>query len=538
MLSFKPSALALTLSALLLPTSSFAAQVPDGVTLAKKQELVRGNDAEAATLNPLKAEGIPEMHILRDLFEGLVIQNQDGSVVPGVAESWETKDNQTYTFHLRPDAKWSNGEPVTAQDFVYSLHTAVDPKFASPNAWYLKLTGINNAEAIIDGKQPIEKLGVKALDAHTLQFQLDKPVPYFVAMTAHTVMMPINQKVVEKYGENWTKPENMVSNGAYKLTHWVINERLEMERNPNYWDNKDTVINKVTYIPFESQTAAMNRYMTGEVDITSDVPVAMVDKLKQEHPDAYKITPLLCTYYYALNTKRKPFDDPRVRKAISYTIMRDVIANGVTKGNVPAYTFAHQDVANFKATQPEYSQWTQQQRDQEAAKLLKEAGYDHNNPLKADLLYNTSENHKAIAVAIASMLKKNLGMEVTLDNQEWKSYLAARQERNFDIMRASWCGDYNEASTFLTLLGSDNDKNFPSYVNPKYDEALSKAQSAVDVKERNQYYDQAEKMLAQDMPIAPIYYFMQSRLVDPKLGGYPMHNAEGRIYSKDLYFAQ
>lgn len=532
----KPSVLALTLSTVFFSSASFSAQVPAGVTLVPQQELVRGNDAEAPTLNPLKAEGIPEMHILRDLFEGLVIQNQDGSVVPGVAESWETKDNQTYTFHLRKNAKWSNGEPVTAQDFVYSLHMAVDPKFASPNAWYLKLTGINNAEAIIDGQKPVESLGVKALGQHTLQFQLDKPVPYFVAMTAHTVMMPINQKAVEKFGDNWTKPANMVSNGAYQLTHWVINERLEMERNPNYWDNKETVINKVTYIPFESQTSAMNRYMTGEVDITSDVPVAMADKLKKEHPDAFKVTPLLCTYYYALNTQRKPFDDVRVRKAISYTIMRDVIANGVTKGNVPAYTFAHQDVANFKATQPEYATWTQQQRDQEAAKLLKEAGYDHDHPLKASLLYNTSENHKAIAVAIASMLKKNLGMEVTLDNQEWKSYLAARQERNFDIMRASWCGDYNEASTFLTLLTSDNAKNFPSYSNPKYDEVLTKAQAAVDVKQRNQFYDQAEQILAQDMPIAPIYYFMQSRLVNPKLGGYPMHNAEGRIYSKDLYF--
>ncbi|HBV77557.1 MULTISPECIES: peptide ABC transporter substrate-binding protein [Vibrio] len=525
--------LALTAS---FPLSIFAAEVPAGVTLADTQELVRGNDAEAPTLNPLKAEGIPEMHILRDLFEGLVIQNQDGSVVPGVAERWETKDNQTYTFHLRKDAKWSNGDPVTAQDFVYSLHTAASPQFASPNAWYLKLTGIKNAQAIIDGKKPVDSLGVKAIDAHTLQFQLDKPVPYFVAMTAHTVMMPINQKAVKKFGDNWTKPENMVSNGAYKLQNWVINERLEMVRNPNYWDNNDTVINKVTYIPFESQTAAMNRYLTGEVDITSDVPVAMVDKLKKDHPEAYKITPLLCTYYYALNTERKPFNDARARKAISYTIMRDVISNGITKGNVPAYTFAHQDVANFKATQPEYSKWTQQQRDVEAKKLLKAAGYDNANPLKATLLYNTSENHKAIATAIASMLHKNLGMDITLDNQEWKSYLAARQQRNFDIMRASWCGDYNEASTFLSLLTSGNDKNFPSYASLQYDEALEKAQSAVDLQTRNQYYDQAEQILAQDMPIAPIYYFMQSRLVNPKLGGYPMHNAEGRIYSKDLYF--
>ena len=535
MSKFSLSLIALSLSsALCVP--AYAAQVPSGTVLAKVQELVRGNDAEAPTLNPLKAEGIPEMHILRDLFEGLVIQDKDGSVVPGVATSWETTDNKTYIFHLRHDAKWSNGDPVTAKDFVYSLHTAVDPKFASPNSWYLKLTGIKNAEAIIDGDKGVDDLGVKALDPYTLQFVLDKPVPYFVAMTAHTVMMPINQTAVQEFGDEWTKPENMVSNGAYKLSKWVINERLEMVRNPNYWDNKHTVINKVTYIPFESQTSAMNRYLTGEVDITSDVPVAMADKLKKDHPNAYKITPLLCTYYYAMNTQRKPFDDARVRKAISYTIMRNVIASGVTKGNVPAYTFAHQDVANFKATAPEYSTWTQQQRDKEAAKLLKEAGYDKSNPLKATLLYNTSENHKAIAVAISSMLKKNLGMEITLDNQEWKSYLTARQEHNFDIMRASWCGDYNEASTFLSVLTSSSDKNFPSYSNPKYDEVLEKAQSAVDLKSRNQFYNQAEQILAKDMPIAPIYYFMQSRLVNPKLGGYPMHNAEGRIYSKDLYF--
>ncbi|MFV0573904.1 MAG: ABC transporter substrate-binding protein [Vibrio sp.] len=541
--ALKPSALVFALSSVFISTATFstatqAANVPSDVTLAPTQELIRGNDAEAATLNPLKAEGIPEMHILRDLFEGLVIQDQDGKVVPGVAKSWETTDNQNYTFHLREDAKWSNGDPVTAQDFVYSLHMAVDPKFASPNSWYLKLTGIKNAEAIIDGKQPVDSLGVKAIDEHTLQFQLDKAVPYFVAMTAHTVMMPINQKVVEKFGDSWTKPENMVSNGAYQLKDWVINERLDMERNPNYWDNKNTVINKVTYIPFESQTSAMNRYLTGEVDITSDVPVVMADKLKKDHPDEFKITPLLCTYYYALNTKRKPFDDVRVRKALSYSVMRDVIAKGVTKGNVPAYTFAHQDVASFSATQPEYATWTQQQRDQEAQKLLEEAGYGRDNPVKSSLLYNTSENHKAIAVAIASMWKKNLGMEVTLDNQEWKSYLSSRQERNFDIMRASWCGDYNEASTFLTLMTSNNDKNFPSYENPKYDEVIAKAQAAVDVKERNQFYDQAEQMLAQDMPIIPIYYFMQSRLVNAKLGGYPMHNAEGRIYSKDLYFVK
>ncbi len=534
----KKSIVALSLAALFTLPSAMAAKVPAGTVLAAKQELVRGNDAEAATLNPLKAEGMPEIHILRDLFEGLVIQDENGSVVPGVAERWDNQGNQVYTFHLRHNAKWSNGEPVTAQDFVYSLKTAVDPKTASPNAWYLKLTEIENANDIIEGNKPVDSLGVKALDEHTLQFTLAKPVPYFIAMTAHTVMMPINRKVVEQFGDEWTKPQNMVSNGAYKIQDWVINERLDMVRNDQYWDNQHTVMNKVTYIPFESQTSAMNRYLTGEVDITSDVPPPMVDKLKAEHPDAYKITPLLCTYYYAMNTQHKPYDDVRVRKAVSYSIMRDVVADKITKGNVPAYTFAHQDVANFKATLPDYAKWTQQQRDQEAQKLLKQAGYDSNNPLTGNLVYNTSESHKAIAVGIASMLNKNLHAKVTLENQEWKSYLASRKQGSFDILRASWCGDYNEASTFLTLFTSGNDRNFAFYANPKYDEVIAKAQTAVDEKERNQYYNQAEQILAQDMPIAPIYYFMQSRLVKPNLQGYPMHNAEGRIYSKDLYFVK
>jgi oligopeptide transport system substrate-binding protein len=541
MKTFKQSVLTLSLAAVFTFSSltAVAAQLPTGVVLAQQQQLVRGNDAEAATLDPLQAEGMPEIHILRDLFEGLVIQDENGSVVPGVAERWHNKDNQVYTFYLRKDAKWSNGELVTAQDFVFALSRAVDPEFASANAWYLKQTGIKNVNAIISGEKPINSLGVKALDDNTLQFELEKPVPYFIAMTAHTVMMPLNQKVVEQFSDAWTKPENIVSNGAFKLKKWVINERLEMLRNSEYWDNENTVLEQVTYIPFESQMSSMNRYLTGEVDITSDVPSQMVDKLKKEHPDAYRVTPLLCTYYYAFNNQHKPFDDPRVRQAVSYIINRDVISNGITKvGNLPAYTFAHQDTANFKASQPAYSKWTQQQREAEAIKLLKEAGYDDDNQLTATLLYNTSESHKVIAVAIASMLNKKLGAKITLENQEWKSYLSARKQGSFDILRASWCGDYNEASTFLNLFTSGNKRNYAFYENSSYDQALQKAQLATDTTKRNQYYDQAEALLAEDMPIAPIYYYMQARLVNPAVGGYPMHNAEGRIYSKDLYMQE
>ena len=513
-----------------------AANVPPNTHLAKHQVLVRGNDAEAATLDPMKAEGMAEMHILRDLFEGLVIQDSNGNVVPGVASHWKNKDNTIFTFYLRKDAQWSDGSPLTAQDFVYSLRRVVDPASASPNAWYIKLSGIKNVEAIIDGNKKPSELGVKALNDHTLQFTLNKPVPYFIAMTGHTSMMPVPRRLVEKYGDKWARPEHMVSNGAYQLQKWVVNERVELERNPHYWNNAKTEINHVTYIPFEQQSAAVNRFKTGEVDITSDVPPQLAPMLKKEMPDAYTVTPLLCTYYYAFNTKHKPFDDPNVRKALSYAIRRDVITNGITNvGNVPAYTFTHQDVAGFKAKQPDYAGLTQQQRIKKAQELLKEAGYDKEHPLKGTLLYNTSESNKSIAVAIASMWHKELGADITLENQEWKSYLSSRKQGNFDIMRASWCGDYNEASTFLSLFSSNNERNYAFYANKKYDTALQQAQLATDHGERNHHYNYLETLLSRDMPIAPIYFYMQARLIKPTVGGFPMHNAEGKIYTKDLY---
>ncbi|WP_404971139.1 ABC transporter substrate-binding protein [Vibrio campbellii] len=538
-MDFKKHSTALLVSSLLTPflsASALADSLPDGVQLAPEQHLVRANDAEAATLDPAKAEGLPEMHVIRDLFEGLVIQDRDGNIVPGVAESWQTEDNQTFVFQLRKDAKWSNGDPVTADDFVYSLRRAVDPKTASPNVWYLKLTKIKNIADVAEGKKPLDDLGITAVDKHTLRFELDSKVPYFVAMTGHTSMMPVHKATVENSEKPWSDPQQFVGNGAFVLDKWVVNERIELKKSPNYWDSADTYLTEVTYIPFENQNASINRYAVGEVDITSDVPTHMAQKLNKDYEQAYTAVPLLCTYYYAFNTTRPPFDDERVRKAVSYSMMRDVITNGVTQvGNLPAYTFAHQYTAGFAATQPEYSTWTQKQRDEKARELLKEAGYGDDKSLDFKLLYNTSESNKAIAVAIASMLKNNLGAKVELENQEWKSYLVARKQGDFDVMRASWCGDYNEASTFLSLLRSGSSGNFARYSSEAYDKAMNSALAATDEKARQGFYDQAEQLLAADMPIAPIYYYMQARLVRPTVGGFAKNNVEGRIYSKDLY---
>ncbi|EEX66812.1 oligopeptide ABC transporter substrate-binding protein OppA [Vibrio metoecus] len=516
--------------------SSLAANVPAGTKLAPVQELVRGNGTEVASLDPHKTEGVPESNVIRDLLEGLVNQDANGNVVPGVAESWETTDNKTFTFHIRKEAKWSNGDPVTAQDFVYSFQRAVDPATASPYSWYMEYTKMINAKEIIAGEKDKSTLGVKAIDDKTLMFELESPVPYFVMMMGHTTVKPVHKATVEKYGEQWTKPEHFVGNGAYVLDKWVVNERLELKRNPQYWDDKNTVLNKVTYLPIENQVAEMNRFLSGEIQITNELPLEHFKRLKKEHPESVQVQGQLCTYYYGFNTAKAPFDDVRVRQALSYAIDRDVISDAILgQGQKPAYFLTPEITAGFSPEMPAYGKMTQKERVAEAKKLLEAAGYSKSNPLKFTLLYNTSENHKKIATAVQSMWKTTLGVDIALENQEWKTFLDTRRQGNFDATRAGWCGDYNEASSFLTLLMSSNSSNDSKYHSAEYDATLEKAMTSTSEEERQKLYADAEKLLARDMPIAPIYQYVRSRLVSPTVGGYPSNNAEDKIYMKDLY---
>lgn len=524
----------LAFSATSLP--SFAAQVPEGTKLDKEQILVRDNGTEVASIDPQKTEGVPESNVIRDMFEGLVIQDGEGNIIPGVAKSWETEDNKTFIFHLRKEAKWSNGDPVTAEDFVFAWQRAVDPATASPYATYLKMATMKNAGAIIDGEADKSTLGVEALDAQTLKVELDASVPYFVQMAAHTTMMPVNKKVVEKWGDEWTKAEHMVSNGAFKLDKWVINERMVLVRNTEYWNNEETVLNQVVYLPIENQVSAMNRFLAGEVDMTYEIPNQQYKSLKKQYPETIKNPGYLCTYYYGFNTEKKPFDDVRVREALSYAIDRDVITRILLgQGQKPAYALTPDVTAGFTAELPEYAKLSQKEKIEKAKSLLEEAGFDHDKQLSFNLLYNTSENHKKLAVAIASMWKKSLGVNVTIENQEWKTYLDNRREGNYDVMRAGWCGDFNEASTFLSIMRSDSSSNDMNYNSKAYDTALANALDATDDKKRAAYYQEAESLLAKDMPLAPIYQYVAVRQVNPLVGGYPKANAQDNIYSKDLY---
>ncbi|WP_422139415.1 peptide ABC transporter substrate-binding protein [Endozoicomonas sp. ALC020] len=530
---------ALTLAASIMAASSAnAAIVPAGTQLAQVQELVRGNGAEPASLDPQKVEGSPGNKVVKDLFEGLVNQDAEGNVIPGQAESWSiSDDNKVFTFKIRDTAKWSNGDTVTAHDFVFGFRRAVDPVTASRYSWYMEIPTIVNASEIIKGEQPVESLGVKALDDKTFQVTLEKPVPYFIKMLAHYTMFPAPEKVIKKYGNNWTKPENIVSNGAYKMEKWVVNERITLSRNAQYWNNEQTVIDKVTFLPV-SGNIELTRYKAGEIDFTNGItpiPVQHFASLQKSIPDEIKITPRLSTYYYEFNEKVKPFDDARVRKALSYAINRNAIAKYVMKqGETPAYTFTPKSVAGFIPPEIDYSKMTQAERDKEAKRLLTEAGFGPDNPLEFDLLYNTDEAHKQIAIAISQMWKP-LGVEVTLENQEWKTFLDSKDEGKFQVARAGWAGDYNEASTFLDLKTSTHGQNDGKFNSREYDALMEKSRTVTTDEERAELYRKAEEILAEDMPLAPIVEYTTSRLVKPYVGGYPMSNVEDNVYTRDLY---
>ena len=525
------------LTALIAGNAAMAADVPAGVQLAEKQTLVRNNGAEVQSLDPHKIEGVPESNVNRDLFEGLLVTDVDGHPAPGVAEKWENKDFKVWTFHLRKDAKWSDGTPVTAEDFVYSWQRLANPNTASPYASYLQYGHIANIDDIIAGKKPVTDLGVKAIDANTFEVTLSEPVPYFYKLLVHPSVSPVPKSAVEKFGEKWTQPANIVTNGAYKLKDWVVNERMVLERNPQYWDNAKTVINQVTYLPISSEVTDVNRYRSGEIDMTyNNMPIELFQKLKKEIPKEVHVDPYLCTYYYEINNQKAPFTDVRVRTALKLALDRDIIVNKVkNQGDLPAYSYTPPYTDGMKLVEPEWFKWSQEKRNEEAKKLLAEAGYTADKPLTFNLLYNTSDLHKKLAIAVASIWKKNLGVNVKLENQEWKTFLDTRHQGTFDVARAGWCADYNEPTSFLNTMLSDSSNNTAHYKIPAFDKIIADTLKVSDDAQRAELYAKSEEQLDKDSAIVPVYYYVNARLVKPWVGGYTGKDPLDNISVKNLY---
>lgn len=532
--TFRMTLAAISLSSIITP--SIAANPPAGAQLAEQQQIVRHIKDEPASLDPLKAVGLPEIQVIRDLFEGLTNQDAQGKIVPGVAQSWSSSDNKTWVFTLRNNARWSNGDPVTAQDFVYSWQRLVDPKNSSAFAWFAGLSGIQNAAAITKGEMTPDKLGVVAQSKNQLKVTLDRPVPWFPALVANVALFPVPQKIIAQQGDSWTSPGKLVGNGAYQLSERVVNEKIVLTRNPHYWDDAHSVLTKVTFVPINEESSATKRYRSNDIDITESFPKNMYALLKKTLPGEVYTPDQLGTYYYAFNTQKGPTADVRVRKALSWSIDRKVIAEKVLgTGEKPAWHFTPDVTAGFKPLPTFMQQHDQNSLNAQAKSLLAAAGYGPGKPLKLKLLYNTSESHQKIAIAVASMWKKNLGVDVTLENQEWKTYIDSRNSGNFDVIRASWVGDYNEPSTFLNLLTSGNSSNIARFNNADYDAVIAKASRETSDQVRNSDYNRAEQILAEQAPIAPIYQYTNGRLIKPWVKGYPITNPEDVAYSRELW---
>ncbi|WP_342321228.1 ABC transporter substrate-binding protein [Kosakonia sp. BYX6] len=525
----------LTVSILCVCTGTYAATVPAGTELADKQELVRNNGSEPASLDPHKVESDVEFNIISDIFDGLVAVRKDGSIEPRLAEKWENKDNTVWIFHLRPGITWSDGTAITAKDVVWSWQRLVDPKTASPYASYPGNMHIVNATEIAQGKMSPDTLGVKALDDSTLEITLTQPTASFLPMLAHPSLVPVDKVLVNRFSEKWTKPEHIVTSGAYKVTGWVVNERIVAERNARYWNNKATVINKVTYLPINAETADINRYKAGEIDITNTIPVNQFVQLQKTLGDQVHVDPQLATYYYEFNTTKPPFNDPRVRRALNMALDKNIIADKVMgQGQRPAWAISQPEIGGVKIASPDYAFWPREKRLAEAKKLLNEAGFNDVHPLSFNLLYNTMETHQRIAIAASSMWKKNLGVEAKLQNQEWKTMLDTMHTGNFDAVRYAWIADYDDAATFLNNFRTGDSENTSKYSNPAYDEALHNAAKAKDVTERGKYYQQAEEILGQDVPAIPIYHYVRTHLVKPWVGGFDPDSL-GYFLTKDMY---
>lgn len=503
---------------------------------AAEMVLHRGNGSEPGTIDPQMISGNVGSNIARDLFEGLVAEDQAAAVVPGMAKKWNiSKDGKTYTFYLR-DAKWSNGDKVTAHDFVFAFKRAVDPKTGTDYSFLLY--PIVNAKAISKGEKNPSSLGVKAIDDSTFQITLHEATPYFLSVLVRSVTFPVPTKVVKKHGKNWTKPEHIVSNGPFQMQSWVPQSKMVLVKSKTYWDKNAVKLDKVIFYPTEDQNSELKRFRAGELHWTMEVPSAQLNYIKKNLAHNYKIGKQLGTYYYGFNTAVKPFNDINLRKALSYAIDRQIIVDKISRnGEQPAYGFVVPGTLNSKPYLPEYATLSQKERVKQAKALYAKAGYSKSNPLKMELLYNTSENHKKIAVAIAAMWKQVLGVQVNMVNQEWKVYLSSRREKKTQVFRAGWLGDYNDPTTFLTLFLPNEGLNDVSFNSDKYVTYIKQANKESDLNKRAHVLYKAEKELIDSFSFMPIYFYVNKHLVSDKLKGYTLnvmdHNRSKYMYLVD-----
>lgn len=484
-----------------------------------------GNGSEPQGLDPHIVTGIPENHIVRAIFEGLAVKNPYTlEPEPGVAQSWDISDDGlTITFYLNPEARWSNGDPMSAHDYVWSWQRALNP--AMGNQYAYMLYPVNNAEAYATGKiTDFQAVGVKARDDQTLVVTLGAPTPYFIQLMDHYSTFALHRPTIEKFGAStarytpWTRVENIVSNGAFSLSEWKLNRRIQVTKSATYWDRESVKLNGIVFYPTENVSTEERMFRAGQLHYTQTIPLDKIPVYRAMENSPYQNAPYLGTYYYLLNTGEAPLDDGRVRKALSLSVDRDTLTSAVLHDAYdPAYAITPPGTLGYSP--PKLFSYNLE----EAKRLLAEAGYpDGKDWPGVELLYNTSEGHRKIAVALQQMWKDALNIEVTLHNKEWKVYLDNVDEMNFQMARRGWIGDYVDPNNFLDLFLCGGGNNSTGFCDATFDEMILRdAPRAKSREERYAIFHAAETRLMETMPFIPIYTYTSSHLIHPSVKGMP-----------------
>ncbi|WP_304616200.1 peptide ABC transporter substrate-binding protein [Paracoccus sp. (in: a-proteobacteria)] len=516
-----------------LAMPAFAVQPAEGETLAENQTYTYWLLDAIKSLDPAKNTDVEGSDALRSLFEGLMTEDAEGNMVPGVAEDYEvSEDGLTYTFTLR-EANWSDGSPVTADDFVFAWQRVVTPATASEYAWYMELMNVANATQIIAGEMEPAELGVRALDDRTLEVTLTAPTPYFLNTLSHATTYPVPRAVVEEHGDNWTRPGTLVGNGAFTLASHNLGVEIVFQKNPEYWDADNVVMETVRGVTVNDNNVALTRYQAGELDRVQ-IPAGQFPRLSEQFPDQAVSVPYGCSYAYVFNLSDKgpeALKDQRVREAMALSLNREVMVDQILQGGQrAAYTWTHWAINGFAEPEGGMADMPYEARVERARELLEEAGYGPQNPVRLTLQYNTDENHRLLAIA-AQQFWRPLGIEITLNNVEWAVHTDRLQNQDFEIARYAWCADYNEASTFLDWFRTDG-YNSGKWSNAEFDELLAEARTADDT---TPLYRRAEEILAAEVPATWVYHYAKVDMINPAIRGLPRENLLNTWYAKDLY---
>jgi oligopeptide transport system substrate-binding protein len=496
----------------------------------KRNPLRVGNSAEPSSIDLHTVTGRPELNVVGALFEGLVVRGQrDEPVRPGVAKSWEkSPDGKTYTFHLRP-CKWSDGAPLTSKDFVRSWQRFANPSTAAEYSSLLKV--VRNGTAIRQKRMPPDSLGIQSADDSTLVVQLEFPVSFFLSLCAFEPFFPVPVDTIAKYRDGWINPDHLVGNGPFVLKSWKRNVEMVLEKNPRYWDTANVRQTVLEFKPVEDQLTAFNMFLGKELDWLPNIPPSKLETAKKM-PEYFN-RPQYGTYYYIVNCKNAGYDSKDLRKALAYSIDREKIAQRVLKG-IP------QVATGFVPPSPGYSGAGLNLYDPAKAKeFLAKSGYGPGKPPPhLQILYNNAETHRDVASVVQQMWKETLGLDAELVNYEWKVYLDNTKNLNYPaVARQSWIGDFIDPITFLELYTSDNHNNRTGYANPEYDKKIEESWRIEDPAARMAKLLECERILMEDMPVIPIYYYAITEMRNPKLKG-AEPNALGQYPWKDVYLGE